>query len=64
MKKFIKTNNSLLTKNLIVLLFILLNSAFVFISTITTNNRFEAILEQSMNQQLAVVENFSDIRKT
>jgi len=58
MKKFIKTNNSLLTKNLIVLLFILLNSAFVFISTITTNNRFEAILEQSMNQQLAVVENF------
>ncbi|HHV28969.1 sensor histidine kinase [Acetivibrio mesophilus] len=58
MKKFIEANNSLLIRNLIVLLFILLNVAFVFISIIITNNRFEVLLEQSMTQQLAVVEDF------
>lgn len=58
MKKFIEANNSLLIKNAIVPLFILLNAAFVFIFTIKTNNSFEVTLEQSMNQQLAVVEDF------
>lgn len=57
-KKFIEANNSILIRNLIALLFILLNVAFIFISTITINNRFEVILNQSMNQQLAVIEGF------
>jgi len=58
MRKFIEADNSLLIRNLIMLLFVLLNVVFFFISHITTNNRFETILDQSMNQQLEVVEDF------
>ncbi len=58
MKKVIEANNSLLIKNSILILFVLLNAVFFFISYITNNNRFEVMLSQSMNQQLEVVEDF------
>lgn len=58
MKNFIETNNSVLIKTIIVLLFLILNVAFFLISYITNNNSFEVVLEQSMDQQLEVVEDF------
>lgn len=57
MKIFLEAKNSTLIRN-IILLFILLNVAFFFVSHITINNRFEEVLEQSMNQQQEVVEDF------
>lgn len=58
MKKFIEANNGVLFRNIMVLLFVLLNAAFFVISQMTTNNRYEITLEQSMVQQLEVVEDF------
>ena len=55
MKKFLRSNSSFLIKKIILLLFILLNISFIFISTIATNIRCEFLFGQSINQQLSVV---------
>lgn len=58
MRKFVKANKLLSIKILIVLLYVLLNIVFYYVSSIATTNSYEVMLEQSMSHQLKVVEDF------